>query len=177
MPKQRQKKSIQAKRIIIHLFPLFTLLFFTACMSIAPYDNNSNNDDIATTTFDMVNQLRIRENLPPLKRLQELDKLAYSYSKELATRGTISHTADDGTNLEDRLFAANIREWNEAGENLALIAYDSDPAGSAVNAWKKSRGHWDNIITSHFNLSGMGVYTDKETETSYFTQIFLYRKQ
>jgi uncharacterized protein YkwD len=120
-----------------------------------------------------VNATRSARRLGPLADMPELDAAALAFAAELARRGTLSHESDvpGMTTLAERLSAAGVSSFRQAGENLARVggeAYEVAPA--VVRLWLESAPHSANLLEPRFNRSGVGIV--RAGNSWYVTQVY-----
>lgn len=113
-----------------------------------------------------INEHRHTVRLASLQTLAAATKLAYTYSKNMATVKTgFGHPGFDKR-------IDNIKQTvgfiTASAEN---VAYGQLSAKELVKGWLNSPGHKKNI-ESNYQLTGIGWYKDKKG-VIYFTQIFL----
>ncbi|WP_316367715.1 CAP domain-containing protein [Candidatus Thiodiazotropha sp. CDECU1] len=75
-----------------------------------------------TAVFDLVNQQRTLNNLPPLVQNDQLHDSARGHSRSMATNDFFSHTTLEGSNgvtFVDRLRDVGHVDWTYGGENIA----------------------------------------------------------
>lgn len=104
--------------------------------------------------MELVNQERwANGQLPPLKRVSQLDSSSETHSSNMASRNFFAHCdLDTGTLPWDRMTAAGY-SWNSAGENIAA-GYSTPQA--VVDGWMGSPGHRANILSTSFRELGIG---------------------
>lgn len=113
--------------------------------------------------LDMTNIIRRRFGLHSLKWNEEVAKVAFQHSKEMAVKHYFSHTSPTAGGLGDRFHDANIA-YLQAGENIAAHYTDGI---SAVFGWLNSKGHRKNLLHKAYTGLGVGVYE------KYYTQDFI----
>jgi len=94
-------------------------------------------------------------------------KASYLHSRDMADRGYFDHyTLDTGESPWDRASAQGL---DANGENIAA---GSSSAEGALEQWKNSPGHCNNMMSPNFKLAGVG-YAEGEIEyRHYWTQMF-----
>lgn len=103
--------------------------------------------------LELVNQERLKNQLPPLKGHDLLDSSAETHSGNMANRNFFAHCdLDAETQPWDRMSAAGY-SWNAAAENIAA-GYDTPEA--VVNGWMNSSGHRANILSTNYRELGNG---------------------
>lgn len=113
--------------------------------------------------FDMTNIIRKRFGLDSLKWNEEVAKVAFQHSKEMAVKNYFSHTSPTVGTLGDRFHNADI-SYLEAGGNIAAHYTDGI---SAMFGWLNSKGHRKNLLHKGYTGLGVGVYQ------KYYTQNFI----
>jgi len=90
----------------------------------------------------------------------------------MATEGFFSHTAPEGTPFFDRVQNAGY-SYGAVAENISQGQYlpGQDVAGSVVKSWMASAGHRENIVSTDYTETGIGVYHDTDGRY-FFTMIF-----
>jgi len=106
--------------------------------------------------IELVNQERwTNGQLPPLKRVVELDISSEVHSANMASRNFAMHCdPDTGTWPWDRMVAAGYI-WSSAAENIAW-GYP-DPA-AVIAGWMASSGHRANILSTSLRELGNGYF-------------------
>lgn len=87
---------------------------------------------------------------------ETLSDIARSFSREMRDQGFFSHTSPSGVTLRQRLEAAGV-DYSRAGEDIAQVPHDSNPAALAHDLLMDSERHRANILDSEFSLVGIGV--------------------
>ncbi|KAB8316380.1 CAP domain-containing protein [Tolypothrix campylonemoides VB511288] len=114
----------------------------------------SYNATFEQQVFELTNQERAKNGLPPLKANAELNYAADKYAEEMSKRGVLSHTGSDGSKAWDRAEAVGY-EAQMMGENIA--AGQRTPE-QVVKGWMDSPGHRANILRSQYTDIGIGFY-------------------
>jgi uncharacterized protein YkwD len=102
--------------------------------------------------IELVNKDRAEHGLAPLKRDDELTKVARKHSKDMFVRGYFSHVTPDGKDPFDRMHADDIH-FITAGENIAL----AQTISIAQYGFMHSAGHRANILNPAFGHIGIGI--------------------
>jgi uncharacterized protein YkwD len=98
------------------------------------------------------NQNRAAKNLPPLKRIAELDRSAQLHNDYMARNGRLTHD-EPGRSLGQRVKEQGYN-WNYVGENIAMGQRTPE---EVMESWMNSSGHKANILNPNFNDIGFGV--------------------
>jgi uncharacterized protein YkwD len=128
----------------------------------APLDAPAANEaaGIERRVLDLVNEARAGprrcgrkrfDAVSPLVFSDPLQRAALEHARDMAGRGTLSHTGGDGSTHAERATRAGYR-WRVVGENIAA----GQPTPEQVVAgWLKSAAHCANLMDPEF--SEMGV--------------------
>jgi uncharacterized protein YkwD len=161
---------------------LFTTIF--AIFSAQPAAN-IRTADVESRVHALVNGERQSHKLPVLPSNEKLAEVARAHSRDMVRRNFFSHVNPDGQEPRQRTDDAMCPRI--VSENLYMTSlysrvtitngkesYDwktPDALGKEiVNGWMNSAGHRENIITSGYAITGIGVaITD---DTLYVTQMF-----
>ena len=122
------------------------------------------------TIFHLVNRERAGAGRKPLVWDSRAGKVAREHSRLMATQWFFSHMDRNGNYTGDRLRAAGI-SWRWVGENIYSHHDREDTATSSVQGWMRSAGHRENILSTNFTHTGIGVETAADG-TVYCTQVF-----
>ena len=114
--------------------------------------NNSTYDEMLT----YVNNYRSEVNVGPLSNDSNLNLAATIRAMEMAYSNKFSHTRPDGSDCFSVLDDLDINSYYSWGEN---IAYGQRTVAAVSQAWKKSEGHYKNMINSNFKKVGFGKFT------------------
>lgn len=102
--------------------------------------------------------------VPNLEYSEDLSISATIRAIEIAT--TFSHIRPDGTNFSTSVNTKNTN-IRYIGEN---IAYGYDDINEVCEAWKNSKGHYQNMIDKRYKKIGIGYF--KYKGVIYWSQIF-----
>lgn len=108
-----------------------------------------------------------RAAVPALTYNNLLGAAARGHSADMAAKNYFDHTSKDGRSPWDRIEATGYK-FRSAGENIA--AGQQTPA-AVVQAWLKSPGHCENIMSGSFTEIGVG-YVTGGSYGKYWTQNF-----
>jgi len=122
-------------------------------------------------TYNGINQIRASRGLPPLTADPALVEVARIRSRDMAARGYFSHNPPDGCNYVCIMDQRGVpHAW--AGENIAWNTWDwSKTADIAIDMWRNSPGHMENILGCHYTRFGTGVAKGADGKI-YFTMVF-----
>lgn len=149
----------------IKILLIIPLLISTNCSSIS-VEEDEKLKTFENLLVEKVNQIRVQNNLLPLKENQLLIYLAREHCKEMMKKEKISH--------EDYIVRShvisNLIYQNSYGENVAYALSLKYMPNKVISSWLNSDSHAANIY-GDFNLTGIGVDKDKDGGY-YITQIF-----
>ena len=106
----------------------------------------------AQRIYDMVNQARIDNGLPPLAHNAQLTAAAQNHVDDVIAHGNWGHYGSDGSTVAMRTA--------RAGYGSSWVSENWVAAGSpdqAMNWWLNDWIHRVNILTGHWNEIGVGV--------------------
>jgi uncharacterized protein YkwD len=119
-----------------------------------------------TEVFDLVNEAREEEGLPPLERDDALDKAAAIRAEELSE--LFSHTRPDGTGFYTVMGVEKNYNYAENGGSSGENPTDQ------MKGWMKSDGHRTNILDLNekgYTKIGIGAF-QAENGKMYWCQLF-----
>ena len=128
----------------------------------------SATSTVSQTVLRLTNQYRSEVNVTSLTLDKDLSIMATIRAMELAYSGKFSHTRPNGSEwstLWPEYHGGKV--YGIMGENLAF-GYSSDEA--SCEGWRKSKGHYENMINSNFTKMGVGKYTFNGK--TYWVQLF-----
>lgn len=118
---------------------------------------------------DLINEHRLKANLPALKIDSRLSTASNEKAREIARLGRLKHTASEGDEQWDITAQAGYK-YGRIGENL-IVGYASEE--EIVRRWMNSKVHRDNILNPEFTDMGIGLATGeyKGRQTYYLAQL------
>lgn len=121
--------------------------------------------------LNYVNNYRSEKNTIPLTLDRELSIAATIRALEMAYTDNMSHTRPNGSSCFTIFNDLGISRGYATGENVAA-GYSSPKAVS--EGWKKSPGHYANMIDSRFSKIGIGMaQLSGTTYGTYWAQLFV----
>lgn len=122
-------------------------------------------------TYSGINAIRQERGLPPLAADATLASIARLRSEDMAARGYFSHSPPDGCNFLC-LFDQHGIPTAYSGENIAWNDYSwAETADVAVQMWRKSPPHMENILNCRYTRFGSGVAKGADGRI-YYTMLF-----
>lgn len=128
----------------------------------------------AQESLDAVNAIRIAgcdcgsKYFKPTTKLvwnTKLEAAAKMHSVDMFTQKYFNHKAPNGTGPDFRLKAQNYK-WKIYGENIYMTGGFDAPVSTAIQAWKDSPIHCENMMDPDFKDLGMAEHQ------KYWTQLF-----
>ena len=118
------------------------------------------------------NVARTRFGLEPLQPLEGLARAARGHAQEMAELHFFSHTSPNpsSSTLQRRLARAGVASTT-AGENLALLRGQEDPAAAAVEGWLQSPPHREALLNGEYTHVGFGAFRSDQGEL-FIAQVF-----
>jgi uncharacterized protein YkwD len=130
-----------------------------------------STDQLRQTTLCLLNGVRVRARLRPLRLNQQLSVAALRHATDMRRHAYFSHTSRNGATFVQRIrragYLRRASSWY-VGENLAWGAgrNRSTPRG-ILFAWMASPPHKANILQSRFREIGIGVTPGAPQRTSF----------
>ncbi len=118
------------------------------------------NNDYEHRVVELVNEERATQNLPPLKKSQELFYSARFHAKDMCETGYMQHPS---LNSQDQVVCKtgnriqkfyNVNPWREN------IAGGQSTPSSVNNTWIQSDGHYANMMAQDVREIGVGYYNN-----------------
>jgi uncharacterized protein YkwD len=125
--------------------------------------------DLEHQTFDLINQYRAREGLPPLVWSSAVADMARSHSRDMAT-GVVAF-GHGGFKDRMAMLRGMFAGMTSGGENVFYTDAVPNVAQLAVQSWLHSPPHLHNI-RGDFQYSGLGLWR-RADGAYFFTQIFV----
>jgi len=136
---------------------LFFLCFSFCIALFFPYSSHAAEQAQNITpvgVYVYTNVERYYAGLPLVERNQQLDAVAERKARDIVERQYFAHESPDGVYAKD-VAKEEGYSYISLAENLALGAFDTNK--EIVQAWMKSSGHRENILTSSFSDIGVAV--------------------
>jgi uncharacterized protein YkwD len=133
----------------------------TPCQNTGLTPEPDNLEQIRAATLCLVNQERARNGELPLKISSELEQAAQSHTEAMVSEDYFAHIAPNGETPVDRIQATGYIPNAEAGytlgENIAWGTLELSTPAAIVAAWIASPEHLENILTSAYVETAIGV--------------------
>lgn len=116
------------------------------------------NMDFEQRVVELVNNERKSRNLPPLKRMTDLDYAARYHARDMAEDGYFSHNSYDGGQMIcnwDTRIGKFYSGWSSLAENIAA-GYTTPE--NVMSGWMNSSGHKANILSTSNREIGVGYW-------------------
>lgn len=120
--------------------------------------------------ISLTNEVRVRQRLPELKEDATLNRAANAKAEDMLINQYFDHVSPKKVGLQYWLKKIGY-DYNVAGENLAMGF--SSPE-EVVNAWTKSRTHYENLIDPEYKEIGIGMVSGafESQDTTLVAQFF-----
>lgn len=135
------------------------LIKFTTATSTSPITNITSpvaptvkGDNLEELVLSYINKERTSAKLPILKMDSGLLKIARLKAIDMTTNNYFSHTSPKYGSPFKMMQDYKI-DYKAAGENIA----GNPDLKAAVDAWMKSQGHRENILSNAYNYVGIGI--------------------
>lgn len=133
---------------------------------------------VLPTSFEMINEIRIEEELAPLEWDGSIASYSRKHSLDMAEKRDLYHNVVEladlrlGENaaLNPRLAGGFILLPYPVG--LAFYKTDRELLSETVESWMKSLGHRQNILNPDYKFTGVGIAVAEDGVTYYLTQDF-----
>jgi uncharacterized protein YkwD len=132
----------------------------------------------AARVLDLVNRARAQPRrcgtreftaTRPLRWSSRLERAAAAHARDMAARGSMSHTGSDGSAPSQRV-ARTGYAWASTGENVAAGQRDAD---AVVGSWLSSPGHCANVMSPDYTEMAVAFATNPRSDAGiYWTQVF-----
>jgi len=142
--------------------------------AVVPQPVSGSYTEMEKKCFDLVNAMRTEKGLKPLVWADDLMAVARKHSEDMGTRNFFDHTNPDGLDPFQRMENGGVN-FSMAAENIAYNSGYGDPASVAADGWKRSSGHYHNIMTAEYEESAIGMARTPDGRY-YFTQVFIKRR-
>ena len=122
-----------------------------------------------------LNSLRAQKSLPALIMCAPLARSAQNYAVTMANINFFSHTGKDGSTMDQRIQKAGYR-WKDSKVATAVaenIAAGQISVKEVMASWRKSKGHYKNMMNPQFEHVGFGKATNSKSDyKTYWVQNF-----
>ena len=137
------------------------------------FNGTTTPSDLERSVFELVNELRVKYGLSPLRWHEGLASVARAHSEDMGKRGYFGHIDPEGRDPWDRVRGAGIgctavAENVFKAEGVPLEGVEA-MARMVVRGWASSPGHLRNML-GKWTHTGVGVYVGNGTV--YVTQVF-----
>lgn len=111
-------------------------------------------------TLCLLNRVRARYGLPPLRLDPKLSRAARRHSRDMVRHRYFAHDSRDGRSPFDRMRATHYLPHRGSwwlGENIGWGSGSLAEPAAMVRAWMHSPPHRANILSRHFRDIGIGI--------------------
>ena len=141
-------------------FMVVTLVFYAAYLGLYYFvlPKPIEKPEDRTPLIGLVNEVRAEKGVAPLTADASLDATARLKAEDMAAKNYYGHDPNDGTEWDTIIKASRADSY--VSENIARC-YESSEA--EVEAWKKSPGHYDNLMDPQWKKYGTATTWDTES--------------
>lgn len=100
-----------------------------------------------------INETRINTGVPPFVSSSPLAIAAQQHAEDLARRGVLSHSSEDGSMPWDRAMAAGY----PSDQVYEVIGTTDGTARDVLKGWQNSPRHWAILSDPTLTVIGVGV--------------------
>jgi uncharacterized protein YkwD len=111
-------------------------------------------------TLCLLNRVRARRGLPPLRLNRKLARAARRHSRDMVRHRYFAHNSRNGRSPFERMRATHYVPRNASwwlGENIGWGSGSLSEPAAMVRAWMHSPPHRANILSRHFRDIGIGI--------------------
>lgn len=162
-------KSLQIDFLMIYLITAFLMSFVFKKIDLTNILGFATDITI-DKLYQLTNQEREKNHLPPLNYNKKLASAAYQKAQDMFAKNYWAHFAPDGKTPWDFILNSGY-SYEYAGENLAKNFLFSD---GVISAWMNSPTHRENILKSTYTDIGFAVVNGvlNGEETTLIVQMF-----
>lgn len=136
----------------------------------------SQEDQIAQSVFQAINQSRAANGLPPLKWSTALANSARKHDLGMQSANTLAHQLPGEAGLGDRESQQGVR-WSWAAENIGESSDQTVNGALSLHQAMMSEqspndGHRQNILTGTGNIVGVAILIDQHNGQLWLTEDF-----
>lgn len=140
------------RRLALTLLLALTPVVAVAADTCPPTSPASPGPALAAALAE-INGLRAQAGVPALSLNPKLTAAAQGHADDMAAKGYLSHTSQDGRTFVQRIQAAGYTNFTTLGEN---IARGQQTWHAAITNWMNSPGHRANMLSASFKDIGLG---------------------
>jgi uncharacterized protein YkwD len=158
--------SFSTRRHALRLAGLALAAIVASCATSPTHVSNSPANDETASALPLVNSLRAKNGLPPLKVDAAASTAAIYQAKRMADAGKMEHLMGIGDNFGTRVKASGVKL--PAAENIAEGQRDVD---AAVTAWINSPKHLHNMLGKYNGLGVALAYASSSSDQPYWSMV------
>lgn len=124
--------------------------------------------------FELLNQHRADNGVPPVSACSSLNRAAQAHSEDMRDQDYFNHQGLDGSSPGSRACDACFEGCQSTGFGENIAAGTPGAAGT-FDLWLNSSGHNANMLREGYAVVGLGRATGGGTYRSYWTSVFATR--
>ena len=131
------------------------------------------SDDLHREFFQLLNRLRVENDLPALEYSVRLEAAADAHARSMFEHDFFAHTAPDGSTEGERALEAGFCH-DSVGENIAWGLNSRSNPMAAMDALMASEQHLVNMLGDSYRYGGVGFYhaVDESGDQYWWVQLF-----
>lgn len=161
----------------------FLILFCLHLNGIYAQLSSENYWQLKSELAGLINKLRQEKQLKPLAFDYVLERAAVMHSEFMALNRVLKHEEVDPKKItpKARVHFCGGTDYEMIGENIIQSAPQNFPlskesisalAKELFEAWRKSPGHYANMIHKNYELGDLGFVVDETNKVIYATHVF-----
>jgi uncharacterized protein YkwD len=116
----------------------------------------------ANRVLGLANAARDQARVAPLAPDPELERAAAAHAADLAARGYVEHLSPEGFDPSHRLWLVGRTLIGSPSENIAFHRGGSAGPADLIAIWRRSPGHWRNLLRPDHSHAGFAVVRRNE---------------
>ncbi|MGC9399282.1 MAG: CAP domain-containing protein [Anaerolineae bacterium] len=124
-------------------------------------------EDPARSFYNLINEARLAEGLPPLASSILLTRAAQRHAEDMATHGHIDQKGSDGSTYQQRIREAGYQAWDNGLLVNESIWAGLGTAANALNWFRERPERWEMFVDLRYREVGVG-YARDEQGVNYF---------
>jgi uncharacterized protein YkwD len=113
----------------------------------------------ARAVLQLTNRVRGQAGAPPLAWHDELAATAQAHAGDLAQRAYVEHLSPEGFDPSHRFWLIGRTTIGSPSENIAYHRGEPVRPTHLLDRWRKSAGHWKNLLRPSHTHAGYAVLT------------------
>lgn len=158
--------SIYTRRNALRLAALALAVSVASCATPPTHVSNTPSSDQSASALPLINALRAKNGLPPLRVDAAASSAAVYQAKRMADAGKMEHLIGIGDDFGKRVKASGVKL--PAAENIAEGQRD---VNAAMTAWINSPKHLHNMLGKYDGLGVALAYAPSSGGKPYWSMV------